>query len=51
MEENESLVGNRLVLSYGSSAVKFFPSSKGSALSLIGLLGEELATISLGCSV
>jgi len=51
MEENESLTRDRSVLSYGSAAVRFFRARKGPALSLAKLPGEELACVSLACSV
>ena len=38
-EENESLVEDRSVLSYGLSVVRFFPASEEPALSVAGLSG------------
>jgi len=39
MEENKSLIGDRSVLSYGLSAVRFFLVSEEPVLSLAGLSG------------
>ena len=41
MEENKSLIGDRSVLSYGLSAVRFFLASEEPVVSLAGLSGEH----------